>query len=271
MIIKEEEQSIFQKLFQLAYLVTDGRYSCDFISLQQDLIYCDSVDSINSVFLSNGIKWGTLVEYDIRQILMNEETKYFKTEKEWVHNYLSRRGISSPNLIESTIEKKSSLDQINNVFELIRRDNLQIEKLGAAYSMFIESGYACLEEQRCFYTSPEWKAKAESVRFQRIYQCEHCGQSCNILHVHHSEPIMSMFSDRFFFNFQTCKLKVLCRNCHKQYHSRTVRDLAFHGYYYADIDEIKEEKTYLKKIKELHDQLENCEFCSNKIGQIHTN
>src|SRR5207302_283033 len=82
-------------------------------------------------------------------------------------------------------------------------------------------GAACVAEQKFFYDTDEWKNRSTVVRIMDRFTCRHCGRPGN--EVHHDEHIYSVFSPKFYRNFDVCRLRCLCNECHAIFHRSHVR------------------------------------------------
>ena len=72
-----------------------------------------------------------------------------------------------------------------------------------------------------FYSSPAWKRFSESIRRQRHYVCEKCGQPGNV--VHHVKPIDERNVSDQDIALEPTNMMLLCRACHEEIHNRAAK------------------------------------------------
>ena len=72
-----------------------------------------------------------------------------------------------------------------------------------------------------FYSSPAWKKFSESIRRQRHYVCEKCGQPGNV--VHHRIPLTERNVNDPTISLNPGNMQLLCRECHERHHNRAAK------------------------------------------------
>ncbi len=136
---------------------------------------------------------------------------------------------------------------------------MQKETLGVTLADYA-FGFACPAEMQEFYSSEEWKRKAKVTRYLWDYKCTSCQRTGVLLHAHHETPIISAYTFEFDVVFSDGRLRTLCEDCHKKFHSRTVRGFGRH-YVFMDAEEVKQEKQDLRLLRAAHDRLKICPHC----------
>lgn len=255
-------------LAELALHANDGLDYFHVIEVLRGSEY--SFDRVRLLFQGLGVPWGKPVEHDVNRILSDRPPRYFLSADEWASRYRAERGIDEA---EPDDEEPDSLlhtpddlaDLLLSELSKIRQDVQKHVVSGFSF----RQGYACLHEQQYFYGTQEWQDKAKALRFIAGYQCEQCKARNRPLHVHHVHPIFTMYSWRFYLNFTDWKLQVLCEACHRAFHSRTVRGIMH--YVPASPDEVREEKQTFRKLGRMHDDLDECLFCEDRIAERYPN
>jgi len=166
-------------------------------------------DTVLEWLEEEGLPPTRILREDVERACSGEEPLYFLDHDRFAEIYRKRFGISQPHLDRfegwlpnlSETEKKSAFP------------------LPWKYA-------ACYVERKHFYESEEWQRCAKLIRVLDQLQCRDCGcsgSSTGRLHVHHDEVLYTVFSGRFSYNFDTCRLRTLCGGCHRKLHSRSIR------------------------------------------------
>ena len=127
--------------------------------------------------------------------------------------------------------------------------------LGTIY----EQGFACSKEQAFFYSTGEWRHRAEVMRMLDRYCCRSCGARKVELHAHHMEPIYSAYSRRFQHNFDECRILVLCKACHERFHGRVAKTAW--GFEPMQGEARAEQQRQLARDRRAHDEGRTCRWC----------
>lgn len=136
---------------------------------------------------------------------------------------------------------------------------IQIETLGVPLWGYYW-GFACRAEMQEFYASEEWQCKAKVTRYLWHNRCRVCQRFNVELHAHHESPIMSAYHHNARYNFLDDNLWALCKECHKEFHDKTVR--GFGRYYrFTDAAEVQVEKDILRLLQIAHDEVKLCPHC----------
>ena len=138
--------------------------------------------------------------------------------------------------------------------------------LGTVY----EQGLACPEEQAFFYATGEWRRRAEVMRVLDGYRCRSCGATCRRqkveIHAHHMEPIYSAYSRRFQHNFDECRILVLCKACHEQFHGHVVKTAW--GFEPMQGEARAEQQRQLARDRRAHDEGRTCRWCYHRTQTV---
>jgi len=122
---------------------------------------------------------------------------------------------------------------------------------------------ACPRERSDFYESKQWKRRARAVRAVDHFQCQRCGESNRELHVHHFQPIYSVYSKKFARNFEMIRLRTWCKACHQNYHNNSIRNPQ--GFSIATTEEKADEKERDRERRRAHDQALECLYCKKFV------
>jgi len=195
---------------------------------------------------------------DIEQIFDGEEPRYFISHDRVVDRY---RENHHPN-IDFTERDYGIRPLVNaDVIRQLNQDLSELQDFGVSLAEYRE-GAACLAEQEFFYETEEWKDRATVIRIMDRFTCRICGGN-EMLEVHHGEYIYSVFSRRFYHNFDVVGLRCLCDRCHRAFHESHVRgDSCFNSCFKsADREEISRHRKYRVALERLHDAARECRFC----------
>lgn len=263
----KNKATIREKLLDLAAVASDGR-DVDPLTYRE---LCDpssgvekNARQIAQAFECIGVNNCKLLKSDIERVVQGGSPEFFLSHHRWAHLYRKRRGISED-------KSESESEDISEIWagleKQMEKHAKEYEKYGVSRAM-LDDGFACPYEHQYFYKTEEWQKTAKARRAIAGYQCKRCGTSDEVLEVHHGKPIISVMSKpwaRFAVNFAGWNLSVLCSECHRQYHDKTVRDdTHFHK---ADSEKVDAEKEHFRKLKKYHDELGGCAFCDAKIAE----
>jgi hypothetical protein len=218
-----------------------------------------SYDNMPEIFSDYGLRWNHLVKADVEAIFNLQPVRYFKPTWAWVDDYRAAHRIRYKKPEWSMRTWGEACEDAISYFDQIERE---FEQYGISLWMN-DRGYACHNEQQYFYRSQEWQDRAAAARYEWDYQCQNCEKSGKSLHVHHSSPIVSAYHHNFDNCFASYRLHLLCEDCHRRTHERTVRAWGNYGYVGATPEEVEKEKVYFQKLHKAHDKMQTCEFCQN--------
>lgn len=247
------EDKIVQRILNLAEIITESDTRRMFAAIRQ----CNTVDDIRYVFRCNNIRWADIVEEDATRLISGTEPLYFVSADAYVERYRRRRGIFHVDLRGQGAENVSSA--VKRIRDQLNALKIQGETLDVTLCSYSQ-GFACLAEMQEFYASEEWQCKAKVARYLWNYNCRVCHRTDVKLHAHHESPIISAYHYSFRHNFSDNNLWVLCEDCHREFHAKTVRG-AGRYYRFVDTQEVKAEKEYLKLLRTAHDQVKLCPYC----------
>lgn len=218
---------------------------------------CYSLEDVRSVFERNGIRWVDIVEEDVCRVLNGLDPIYFVQPYNYVNSYRRR------NHIHIAGHKEPGMRHIS---EITKDFDLHFTALAAQRQTFGTTltdyayGFACPAEAKKFYESEEWKRMDKVIRYYYDYRCTSCQRNRVLLHVHHETPIISAYAHHFQVNFSEGKLRPLCEDCHRDFHSKTVRGYG-NFFIFTDQSEVMQEKRDLRLLNIAHDKLKICPHC----------
>lgn len=247
------EYELVQEVLNVAANITEGETE----HMRYDLDWCDSLQGVKRVFTDNGIRWVDIVEDEVARVLQGAPPIYFVPSSEYAEHYRFRRGIRLQALPSRGLRHVKEIGRdVNAHLEALK---VQKETLGVTLADYA-FGFACPAEMQEFYNSEEWKRKAKVTRYLRDYKCTSCQRTGVLLHAHHETPIISAYTFEFDVVFSDGRLRTLCEDCHRKFHSRTVRGFGRH-YVFTDAEEVKQEKQDLRLLRAAHDRLKICPHC----------
>lgn len=192
---------------------------------------------------------------DLDQIFEGEEPRYFVPHDRVVERYREHHHPHA-DFAERDYGLRS-LPSADAVREL-KEEILQQKPFGPLLQPY-RDGAACLAEQTLFYETDEWRDRATVLRIMDRFTCRMCSRSDQMLHVHHEEHIYSVFSRKFYRNFDVGRLRCLCESCHASFHRSHVR--GYSDFAPANPDEGSQRKTRRTASEQLHDSARECRFC----------
>jgi hypothetical protein len=194
---------------------------------------------------------------DVNQIFGGEEPRYFIPHDRVVERYREHH-----NAAVSFAEPDDGLRQFSwkYVARQLRQELSEYEQHEISLKPY-RRGAACVAEQRFFYKTDEWKDRATVVRIMDRFTCRRCDRKDRdeMLPVHHDEHIYSVFSRKFYHNFDVIRLRCLCNSCHSAFHSSHVR--GYSDFKSAEREQVDRSRRQRRALERLHDALRECRFC----------
>lgn len=217
--------------------------------------YTPEFETVKEAYERDGVKWGPLVEHDVKLVLSGYMPEYFLGWQEWQELYRLNHSILYQSPEPKTVYGKDTLRPLARFADELAREDM-------IYHLHEISGWACPTEQTYFYNSAEWQRLAKATRFIWGYRCRRCGTSRNELHVHHESPIKSAYSAHFSDNFADWKLTIYCKDCHDWFHRHFSRELMANDFSSATPEEIAKDKKYMASFWKRYHAEGKCEFCN---------
>lgn len=212
-----------------------------------------SPDRVRDYCERQGIRWGKLLEMDTERACSGLMPEFFLEHWVWADFYRVNHGIRYVPPEATFVHGSQTLRPISSYVTDARSSFLNVPR---------RMGWACPREATYFYQSEEWKRCASAYRYLDGYECRICRNRKQTLHVHHRMPILSAYHHNFHLNFAWWKLEALCEPCHKDLHNRTIRSTFDYSYVYVELDEVAEEKAWLKKVFAKHHADGACDWCN---------
>lgn len=225
--------------------------------MRYDIEECYTMQDVRNVFERSNIRWVDIVEEEITRVMNGLDPIYFVPPYAYVDSYRRRNHIHLINHSGSGMRHVSEIAQDFDLHFVALES--QKKALGVTLSDYAY-GFACHAEAETFYASEEWKRMAKVIRYFYDYRCTSCRRNRVLLHVHHETPIISAYASHFHVNFAEGKLRPLCEDCHRDFHSKTVRGYG-NFFVFTDEAEIKQEKKDLRLLRKAHDELKICPHC----------
>jgi hypothetical protein len=237
-------------LGQECYSVHELIYESEYVSVEQ----------VKSCYESSGIKWNSIIAGDVERVLRGNETQYFKDWTEWEKEYRKNHNVFkfSKHDPSGGFYLASIVKEMKTLIDYLDDPNGRSNYL---YKTFLESGWACHEEQKYFYNSSEWQRLAKSIRMIDGRTCVSCKSRNVEMHVHHNSPIKSAYSRKFSDNFHDWGLSLMCKTCHERFHSTRYRSLSENSFEYMEPNEMKEIKILISSFWKHYHEEKRCEFC----------
>lgn len=238
---------------QLIGIITEGESS----EIYRDMLQIDGPDGIQQWFLDRDLLWTSVVEEDVIRVLCGMNPIHFLSDFTYVDLYRAEHGVYVEPHEGGFVSFAETSEIVSRHLDAVQK---QLDHFGVGLWQY-GHGYACPAEANFFYESAEWQRKAKTVRYAYGYHCAICKRQNVVLHAHHNTPIMSAYHYNFHLNFADYKLEALCEDCHRRFHSKTVRGCGHYGFHFADTSEIADEKRKWRLLKRAHDELRVCPFC----------
>ena len=216
--------------------------------------YMESIskDAVLNLLIDAGVPVGAeIVEEDVHRAFEAEEPRYFLPPERIAELYRMRHGIAYS-------DQMGWVNQPNTVADEIIKCNLEAEKSGVTLSQY-RDGTVCKAEQEFFYKTEEWNDRARVIRVLDRFKCRGCGQNRTDCEVHHDEHLYTAYCPSFYRNFDSDRLRSLCKPCHKAFHESRVRG---HSHFVPANSALRRKDSFLwAKRAKLHDQLRECPYC----------
>lgn len=245
-------------ILRIAELASDNFYGSG-----EDLEHCESVEDVQTAFVSLGIRWAPIVAHDVQLALNGYKPVYFVSSFEYAKTYRKEQGIYVLDGIVGHHRKSRGMttkeigDELRITFDIREK---QYEALGVTLDEYA-AGFACFAEMQTFYKSDAWQRKAKVTRYLWENKCTACNATNVPLHAHHETPIVSAYHEHCWVNFDDNKLRTLCEECHRKFHSKFVRSGGYAYYMPSDPGDVQQEKRYFTKLKKAHDMVKLCPHC----------
>lgn len=214
----------------------------------------DSRKRLERVLRRYGVPFSSVVKSDIDRVLRPERPKYFARKSRLERLFRGRRAIPRPR----NHPKIKTREGMVSISDAARRaaERLSREQQVCPYH---EEGLACPKQQSAFYDSAVWARRAKAVRAMDQYTCRSCGRGNRELHVHHVQPIYSVHSRKFHRNFDVCRMRSLCKSCHRDVHEGVLKDSG--GFYNAPGREEAKAREARQQWRRWHDEFRDCLWC----------
>lgn len=211
-------------------------------------------DSLKNFLYKQGIPQTEVVREDLDLVTNGQPARYFVNAHKMAQDFRDRLAI--PDLMDHpALNLQKGLVHVSEIVDDI------IERLNSDYPQdpYELDGHACRKERQAFYDSPEWQMRAKVVRSMDGLECRSCHHGNRELHVHHIQPIFSVYSKKFYKNFDVTRMRTLCKSCHMDLHKGVVKDA--NGFHPASEEDRQDAQAERERRRTQHDKARECIWC----------
>jgi 5-methylcytosine-specific restriction endonuclease McrA len=215
-------------------------------------------DELIAILEETNVYFSFALRSDIDRVFDGDEPQYFVPQDRFVQLYEENHGFEFAfGDDDESIDQTNEDPPLRHIGEGI--DNFLKNLHDRKYWLLVpyRKGAACRREQAFFYETDEWKNRREVVRTLDRLTCQRCG--CRGYEAHHDEHIYSVFSGKFYRNFDVHRLRCLCKKCHATFHQSHVRGPSH--FVEGSAADLKRRGQHRAALEELHDSLRECRFC----------